>query len=84
MAIFKENLSNTLKDIKVNDIPDQLKKVVEKNIISEKIAEPGKIKYDDKVLHRSKVLKIFTEEKPNREKLNKDFLSLPFLDKIIE
>ena len=74
--IFKENLSNTLKDIKVNDIPDQLKKVVEKNIISEKIAEPGKIKYDDKVLHRSKVLKIFTEEKPNREKINKDFLSI--------
>ena len=74
--IFKENLSNTLKDIKVNDIPDQLKKVVEKNIISEKIAKPGKIKYDDKVLHRSKVLKIFTEEKPNREKINKDFLSI--------
>ena len=33
----------------------------------------GKIKYDDKVLHRSKVIKIFTDEEPNREKLNKDF-----------
>jgi len=74
--IFKENLSDTLKDIDSDDIPDQFKKVVEKNIILEKINRPGKIKYDDKILHRSKVVKIFTEEKPNREKINKDFLSI--------
>ena len=74
--IFKENLSDTLKDIDSDDIPDQFKKVVEKNIILQKTNEPGKIKYDDKILHRSKVVKIFTEEKPNREKLNKDFLSI--------
>ena len=74
--IFKENLSDILKDIDSDDIPDQFKKVVEKNIILEKIDRTGKIKYDDKILHRSKVVKIFTEEKPNREKLNKDFLSI--------
>ena len=74
--IFKENLSDTLKDIDSDDIPDQFKKVVEKNIILEKINRPGKIKYDDKILHRSKVVKIFTEEKQNREKINKDFLSI--------
>ena len=74
--IFKENLSDTLKDIDSDDIPDQFKKVVEKNIILEKVDRTGKIKYDDKILHRSKVVKIFTEEKPNREKLNKDFLSI--------
>ena len=74
--IFKKNLSDTLKSIETDDIPDQLKKVVEKNIILEKINKPGKIKYDDKVLHRSKVLKIFTEKNPNKEKINKDFLSI--------
>ena len=74
--IFKENLSDTLKEIDSDDIPDQFKKVVEKNIILEKTNEPGKIKYDDKILHRSKVVKIFTEEKPNREKTNKDFLNI--------
>ena len=74
--IFKENLSEILKDIDSDDIPDQFKKVVEKNIILEKIKKPGKIKYDDKILHRSKVVKFFTEEKPNREKINKDFLSV--------
>ncbi len=74
--IFKENLSDTLKGIETDDIPDQFKKLVKKNIISEKIKKPGKIKYDDKVLHRSKIVKIFTEEKPNREKVNKDFLNI--------
>ena len=51
-------------------------KIVTKNIISEKTTIQGKIKYDDKILHRSKVIKIFTEEKSNKEKINKDFLSI--------
>ena len=74
--IFKENLSETLKSFDNNDIPDDYKKIVEKNIIVEKDNSIGKIKYDDKVLHRSKVIKIFTDEEPNREKLNKDFLNI--------
>ena len=59
--IFKENLSETLKSFDNNDIPDDYKKIVEKNIIVEKDNSIGKIKYDDKVLHRSKVIKIFTD-----------------------
>ena len=34
------------------------------------------IRDSDKVLHRSKVIKIFTDEEPNREKLNKDFSNI--------
>ena len=74
--VFKENLSNTLKSIDISDVPDELKKTFEKNIISEKVQTLGKIKYDDKILHRSKVVKIFTENQPNKEKINKDFLSI--------
>ena len=74
--IFKENLSDTLKSIDISDVPDELKKTFEKNIISEKVQTLGKIKYDDKILHRSKVVKIFTENQPNKEKINKDFLSI--------
>ena len=74
--IFKENLSDTLKSIDISDVPDELKKTFEKNIISEKAQTLGKIKYDDKILHRSKVVKIFTENQPNKEKINKDFLSI--------
>ena len=74
--IFKENLSNTLKSIDSSDIPEKFEKIVEKNIITDKEKKLGKIKYDDKVLHRSKAIKIFTEDKPNKEKINKDFLNI--------
>ena len=42
----------------------------------EKTNDIGKLKFDDKILHRSKVVKIFTEEKPNKEKIEKDFLNV--------
>ena len=74
--IYVEYLSDTLKSIDENQIPDNLKKIVKKNIILEKTKELGKIKYDDKVLHRSKIIKYFTEENTNKEKANKDFLNV--------
>jgi len=73
--IFRESLSNTLKGMNPDDIPDEYKKIVKRSIIIEKNNELGKIKYDDKILHRSKAIKIFTENDPNKEKVNKDFLS---------
>ncbi len=73
--IFKESLSNTLKDMDPDDISEEYKKIVKRSIIVEKNNELGKIKYDDKVLHRSKAIKIFTEDDPNKKKVNKDFLS---------
>ena len=74
--IYSEFLSNNLKEISSEDIPEEYLKIVEKNIIIEKSDELGKIKYDDKILHRSKVLKVFTEQEANKDKINKD------LDKI--
>ena len=71
--VYREYLSNTLKKIDSNDIPDEFKKIVERNIVLEKSENLGKIKYDDKILHRSKIIKIFTEEDFNQEKINKDF-----------
>ena len=74
--IFKEYLSDTLKSIETEEIPDEYEKLVEKNIVLEKSNELGKIKFDDKILHRSKVIKIFTEENPNQDKIKKDFASI--------
>ena len=74
--IYVEYLSNTLKEINSDDVPENFEKVVQRNIILEKNNELGKIKYDDKVLHRSKLIKIFTEEQSNKEKINKDFVKI--------
>ena len=74
--VYVEYLSDTLKAIDVNDIPDEFKKIVERNIILEKSRDLGKLKYDDKILHRSRVINIFTEEDFDKEKINKDFVKI--------
>ena len=74
--VYKEYLSNALKSIEPEDIPNSQKKLVTENIILEKSNNLGKIKYDDKILHRSKVIKLFTEDNPSKEKINKEFLSI--------
>ena len=74
--VYTKHLSDILKKMDPKDIPDNFVKVVKRNIIPEDIFVLGKIKYDDKVLHRSKVIKIFTEKNPNKKKIKKDFSSV--------
>ncbi len=74
--IYSEYLSNTLKNIDPNEIPEEFNNIVNRNIILEKNNDLGKIKYDDKVLHRSKVIKLFSGENINEDKINKDFIKI--------
>ena len=74
--IFKDKFSEILKEIDPSDVPEDLQKIVEKHIIIEEKVELGKIKFDDKVLHRSKVIKIFTEDDIKKDKVNKDLVSV--------
>ena len=74
--IFKEKLSDILKEIDIAEEPEDLEKMVEKNIIIEKKIELGKIKYDDKVLHRSRVTKIFTDDETKKDKVKKDLSNI--------
>ena len=71
--VYTKYLSDTLKKIDIDDVPDDFRKIVERNIILEKDKELGKVKYDDKILHRSKIIKIFTENIDDKDKINKDF-----------
>jgi len=73
--IYDKFLSDRLKEIKLEEIPESYKEIVLKNIKSDDELKIGKIKYDDKILHRSRLLKYFTE-KENQKKVQKD------LDKI--
>ena len=74
--VYIKHLSDILKKMDPKDISDYFVKIVKRNIISEDVSVLGKIKYDDKVLHRSKVIKIFTEKNPNKKKIKKDFSSV--------
>ena len=74
--IYKDYLSNTLKSMNPEEIPNSQKKLVSQNIILKKSNNLGKIKFDDKILHRSKAIKSFTEENPSKDKVNKEFLNI--------
>ena len=71
--IYIDYLSDELKQLDIDEIPESYKKIVERNIILERKQNLGKIKYDDKILHRSKLLKIFSENSTDKEKISKDF-----------
>ena len=70
--VYVEFLSDRLKEFSLNEIPESWREVVQKNIISEEDYKLGKIKYDDKILHRSSLVKYFTEN-VDKKKIQKDF-----------
>ena len=70
--VYTKFLSDQLEKINQKDIPKKYKKIVEKNIITDVEFSIGKIKYDDKILHKSKVTKYFLETSPSKTKYQKD------------
>ena len=73
--IYVQFLSDKLKEINLDEVPESYVEVVEKNIINEKELRIGKIKFDDKILHRSRLLKYFNNE-INQKKAQKDFIKI--------
>jgi len=73
--IFVQFLSDRLKEINLDDVSESYKEVVQKNIITEEELKLGKIKFDDKILHRSRLLKYFKNE-INQKKAQKDFIKI--------
>ncbi len=70
--IYSKFLSDKLKVLDFKNIPKKYQEVVQNRIQSNlKIASLGKIKYDDKVLHQSKIIKFYLENE-NKKKIQKD------------
>ena len=75
LNVYIEFLSDRLKEINLEDIPESYQEVVQNNIISKKELKLGKIKYDDKILHQSKLIKFFTEN-DDKKKTQKEFIKI--------
>ncbi len=69
-------LSDELKKFKDDEIPESYKNLVEKNIITEEEYRLGKIKFNDKILHRSRVIRYYTEKNTPIQKSQKDFVNV--------
>ncbi len=70
--IFPKFMSDRLEEIKLENLPTSYTEAIKKKIISEEEIAMGKIKYNDKILHKSKIIKYFNEE-VGQKKAQKDF-----------
>jgi hypothetical protein len=73
--IYTKFLSDRLKEFNLEEIPQSYQEVVQNSIISEEEFKLGKIKYDDKILHRSRIIKYYTEQE-DQKKIQKDFAKI--------
>ena len=69
--IYPKFLSDQIEGIGLENVPDKYKETAQNRIISETNFLQGKIKYNDKILHQSKILKYFTENE-DKKKIQKD------------
>ena len=74
--VYSEFLINSLKEIGTENIPVDYKESVEAKIKNTKEIKFGKVKYNDKILHQSKVIKFYVENenfKKSQKEINKTF-----------
>ena len=65
-------MSEQLKTLEKENLSESFKEILVKNIISNEEAKLGKIKYDDKILHKSRILRHYTELNTPSQKTQKD------------
>ena len=73
--IYKKFISDKLKKIGLDNIPDEYKEVAQSRILTDEDMQMGKVKYNDKVLHQSKILKFYLG-KENKKKTQKEITKI--------
>ena len=73
LDVYTEELANILKSIDPNEIPEDYKELVAQN---QNINLTKKIKFDNDILHRSKVIKHFLDNNTKLSRTEKDFKSV--------
>ena len=76
LNIYSEFLSEKLKKINKADIPSNYVRAVENNILPEIQSRKGRIKFDDKILHKSRVVRFYVEPGTPQAKTQKDLDSV--------
>ena len=72
--VYSKEMANILRAIEPNKIPNDYKELVEANM--KQNFEDKKIKFDNDILHRSKVIKHFLDDNQKINKTEKDFKSV--------
>ena len=69
--VYSEKLSNILKDIDPNKIPESYQELVKQNL--DQNLSIAQVKFDNDILHRSKVIKHFLDNNEKISRTEKDF-----------
>ena len=69
--IYSKYLSDRIEEIGIENLPEDYQEIAETRIISEEDLILGKVKYNDKILHQSKILKYYVEGE-SKKKVQKD------------
>ncbi len=69
--IYSQYLSDRIEEIGIDNLPDRYKEPATARIVSDKNLIQGKVKYNDKILHQSRILKYYTEGS-SKKKIQKD------------
>ena len=72
-SVYAEELSKILQSINFEDIPEEYSEVVEQHLVKK---NDKKVKFDNEILHRSKVIKHFLNKNVEKSKTEKDFKSV--------
>ena len=75
--IFSTFLSNSLQEIGLDNIPKNYQEIAQSKILTNEELILGKVRYNDKILHQSKIIKYYVQNE-NKKKIQKD------VDKIIK
>ncbi len=76
--IFSTFLSDKLRELGLENLPEKYQEVARKKILTDEEIILGKVKYNDKIFHQSKILKYYIEEGVSFKKTQKD------LDKLLK
>ena len=69
--IYSKFLSDQIEEIGIENLPKKFQEAASARIVSDADILLGKVKYNDKILHQSKILKYFVEGE-NKKKVQKD------------
>ena len=69
--VYSKYLSDRIEEIGIENLPDEFKETASAKIVTDEDLLLGKIKYNDKIIHQSKVLKYFVEGE-DKAKVQKD------------
>ena len=71
LNVYSKFLSDKIKEIGVENISERYQEAAQARIIDEEEFSLGRVKYNDKTLHQSKIIKYYVEEE-NKKKVQKD------------